>query len=217
MNTTLFRWIRSGWMLPGFAALCFTASLLTAQVNPDGQRRPGAPPGERPANPPEGERQGVRGPRGDRPPGEGPGGGNFGFNLNLTEEQRTAFREASESVREEMTELSERMRDARREFQELIYAEKPDAKKIQKQAEVVGKIDGELAVVRSKVFTKVRSKLTEEQIEQMKRMPGEFAFRAFQGGFGREGFRGPGGPRPPGDGAPPDGRPRRPSAESDKK
>ena len=61
------------------------------------------------------------------------------------------------------------MRAARQELQEAIHAEKIDEQVIRDKAADVGKIEGNLAVIRAKAFAKIRPSLTPEQLARMKR------------------------------------------------
>src|SRR6185295_12841578 len=103
-----------------------------------------APPGgpERPSPPAE--------PRRERPPGnfQRPGP----QDPSLSEDQRTALRETMEASRKEAGPLEEKMRAARRELQEAIHAEKVDEPAIREKAAAVGKLEGDLAVIRAKAF-----------------------------------------------------------------
>ncbi len=168
----------------GLAALLFTANLVTAQPAPgDAPPRPERPPQDGQRSPrPDGQRPGGQRPDGQRPDGQR---GDF---LNLNEEQRTAMKEATEANKEDLAKVTEKMRDARRELSEAVYAEKMDNHLIQQKAEAVGKIDGEMSILRAKIFAKLRPTLTPEQLERLKNVPPEF----MAGGF--SGFRGAGGP-----------------------
>jgi hypothetical protein len=132
-----------------------------------------------------------------------------------------------------MTVVMEKMRDARRGLNEAILAEKLDLDAVRKHAKEVAEIQAELSVVQAKVFSKVRSKLSAEQIERLKNVPLELMMRGGMGGPGGPGGFRPGGPdgqrpdgqrynpdnpqrRPRGD-APGDERPRRPAPESEPK
>ncbi|MBI5774062.1 MAG: periplasmic heavy metal sensor [Verrucomicrobia bacterium] len=188
------------------------ATLLAAGSAAFAQNDPPRPPRPDQA---ERERSPQRRPGGDQPgqPGGqfgGQRGGGFGGGMmfndpSLTEEQRTAIREATESIGDEMREVMERMGKTRRDLQEAIYAEKVDQDLIRKRAAEVGKAEGEMSIVRATIFAKIRPKLTAEQIERMKN-PQPFGGGQFRG-------QRPDGDRPPG--ARPDGdQPgRRPEAD----
>ena len=154
--------------------------------------------------------------------------------LGLNEEQRDLLRQANEEHRDETAGVMEKMRDARRGLNEAILAEKLDMAAVKKHAKEVAEIQAELSVIQAKVFSKIRSKLSAEQIERLKNVPLDMVMRGGMGGGpgGPGGFR-PGGPdgqrpdgqridpnnpqrRPRGD-APGDERPRRPAPESEPK
>ena len=80
----------------------------------------------------------------------------------LTEEQKKAYREARETAQ------NEKMRTARRELQQQIYADKVDEAKLREKASAIGKLEGELAVIQATSFGKYRQFLPPEQIERMK-------------------------------------------------
>jgi Spy/CpxP family protein refolding chaperone len=133
---------------------------------------------------------------------------------SLSEEQRTTIRETMEISRKEAGPLEEKMRTARRELQEAIHADKLDEQFIREKAAQLGKIEGDLAVVRAKAFAKIRPSLTPEQLARMKNMSLGFdrPRPQFSDGNSRgprprgEGFDGPQGrPFPPGEDRGPDG------------
>ena len=182
------------------ASLLCSALIASAQATPPDQ--PNRP--ERPQRP--------DAPRRERPPGDvqRPGFGD----PSLTEEQRSAIRETMEASRKEAAPLEEKMRTARRELQEAIHADKLDENVIHEKAAEVGKIEGDLAVVRAKAFAKIRPSLTPEQVARMKNMPPGFDRPRPPFGEGRpgelrrrgEGLNGPpGGPPPAGEDRGPDG------------
>jgi Spy/CpxP family protein refolding chaperone len=187
------------------ATLLAAGSAVFAQNDPPRPPRPGQTDGERsPQRRPGGDQPGQPGGPGQQF-GGGQRGGGFGGGMmfndpSLTEEQRTAIREATESIGDEMREVMERMNKTRRDLQEAIYADKVDQDLIRKRATEVGKSEGEMSIIRATIFAKIRPKLTAEQIERMKN-PQQFGGGQFRG------------PRPEGDrpaGARPDGdQPRR--------
>jgi Spy/CpxP family protein refolding chaperone len=192
------------------AVLFATASLATMRL-PAADPKPATPTGQQPSDGgrvPRGEFQ-PRVPRGDgdqpelrrggdgqqRPfgrGGDGPGGQfqrpGMGAPIpNMTDEQREAFRGASEPFMEEMRELNQKMMETRRALQETIYAEKLDAETVGKRAAELGKLQASMTVIQAKIFAKVRPKLTSEQIGQMKNMPPMGPMQGRMGGPGQEG------------------------------
>ena len=146
------------------------------------------------------------------PPGDGQRAG-FG-DPSLSEDQRSAIRETMEASRKEAVPLEEKQRTARRELQEAIHADKLDEQFIRDKAAELGKIEGDLAVLRAKAFAKIRPSLTPEQAARMKNMPAgidrprpPFAEgRTGELRRGGERFDGPPGrPLPPGEDRGPDG------------
>ena len=86
----------------------------------------------------------------------------------LTEEQKKAYREARETAQTQTKDVNEKMRTARRELQQQIYADKVDEAKLREKASAIGKLEGELAVIQATSFGKYRQFLPPEQIERMK-------------------------------------------------
>lgn len=144
--------------LPLLAACLALAGPATAQQK--------AEPGKRP--PTDGQR-----PPGDgqRPPQDGSRGRDMFANLNLTDEQRNAVREAFQANGERMRELGEKMMAARKSLQDAMWAEKLDPDLIRKKAEELGKLEGESSVLRAQAFAKIRPLLSAEQIERLKSTP----------------------------------------------
>jgi len=177
-------------LIAAVTTLLAGALFAQAQNNPDAPRpRPGGPPdGAPPGDAQRGERPAYGGFNGQRPGG--------GFNdPNMTEEQRTALREAMEANREETKDTAEKLMKTRREFAELVAAEKTDADAIRKKAEEIGKLEGELGITRAKMLGKLRPVLSKEQFDRLKMMAGGGTGPGFQGrpqGNGES--RRPGGP-----------------------
>ena len=196
-------------------ALGFSLNLLSAQERreeprprpdaprePQGPRReqgrPEQPPGER-RDPP---RDGGRQPEGQRfqPPQP----------IELSEAQREAVRDAWDSVREDMRDLGQKMMTARRELNEVVFAEKADADAIRKAASKLGEAEAEMAIIRQRVFAKVRRTLKPDQIESLKQSP--FGFGMLMTGSGPSGAEGRPSAQPPREGQvrPPVGEARPP-------
>lgn len=169
-------------------ALGFSLNLLSAQERreeprprPDAPREPQGPRREqgRPEQPPgerrEPPRDGGRQPEGQRfqPPQP----------IELSEAQREAVRDAWDSVREDMRDLGQKMMTARRELNEVVFAEKADAAAIRKAATKLGEAEAEMAIIRQRVFAKVRSTLKPDQIETLKQSPFGFGM-LMPGGLG---------------------------------
>ncbi len=133
-------------------ALAFGAALMAAaQLAP-------VPPSNRPPS-------AVDAPRlrpGSGPPRRGPA------DEGLGQEQSAAIRKAMESTREETRVLSEKLRQARTELEQAVQAEKMDEELIRAKAVEVGKIEGDMAVLRARTYAQVRPLLKPGQMEQMK-------------------------------------------------
>ncbi len=141
----------------------FATTIIGLAITVSAQPPPPGPP-DRPLPPPDTSRR-ARPPAPQRPglPDE-----------TLTEEQRTIVREAMDAARKEAAPLEEKMRAARRQLQEAIHAEKLDEQAIRDKAAEIGKLEGDLAVIRASAFAKIRPSLTPEQLARMKNQPPQF-------------------------------------------
>jgi Spy/CpxP family protein refolding chaperone len=117
----------------------------------------------------------------------------------LTDEQRASFRDVMEGQRDKMRDLEEKIRDARKGLLEASLTKKFDKEAIEKKALAAAKLEAQRSVLLAEAFSKMRPRLTEEQIEKIKNPP------PFQPGEGRPEFR-PGDRegRPPRDGRRPE-------------
>ena len=135
------------------------ASLAFAQSEPD-RPRPERP--MRPERPPQPDRvQPSR--RAAGPMVEG-----------LSPEQRRALRETFLNVREKSRELMERMREARQRLQNAAWEERPNREVIRDRAMELARLEVELAMVRARAVADIRPKLSRGQIEQIRRLQGQF-------------------------------------------
>jgi Spy/CpxP family protein refolding chaperone len=160
------------------------------------------------------------------PPGRGPGGPGgqggqggamrLGAGLNLDEQQRTKLREAMQKDSEAIRALDEKLRAAQKELVQAAIAEKLDEKVIRAKADAVGKIQADMAVLRSKAFASIAPTLTKEQRDNLEnsRIGAAMLMGGLGGGMG--GGPGYGGPRgegqPGGPGGAGGGQRRRPGA-----
>jgi Spy/CpxP family protein refolding chaperone len=163
-----------GLVLASLAAAVGGALIATAQPEPE------APPPTAP--PPRAFRAGGG------PMAEAPGLGPQVVRV-LTEEQRASWREIMQAQQEKTRQLMEKIRDARKAILEASLAEPFDESAIRKQAEVIGKAEADLAVLRAKALAEIKPPLTAEQREKLKNPP------ALEPGAGRgvRPLRGPGG------------------------
>ena len=74
----------------------------------------------------------------------------------LTEEQREKLRSINEKAREEQQETRKQLQAARSELERLIRAGEVDEGAIRKQAEAIGKLEGDLVVLRAKQSAQYR-------------------------------------------------------------
>lgn len=121
-------------------------------------------------------------PRGEHKMGRGfKHGGDGGFfnerrfeNLELSDEQRTQIRALVDESRPQMREFGDKMRDNRKELRTLVQGGSPDEAEVRKLADTQGDLKAEMIVLRTKVYSDIRTVLTEEQREQINQTrPGE--------------------------------------------
>lgn len=93
---------------------------------------------------------------------------------SLSDEQKTALRELTQSYRQENKPQLEAQIRIRRELEELVFAIAPDTTAIQAKAAELAKVEGQLAVSRSQLIQKLRPKLSSEQLERLKSLRGAF-------------------------------------------
>jgi hypothetical protein len=135
----------------------------------------------------------------------------------LNEEQRAGFRAELESQREHLREVNEKASTLRRELDEALFADKLDEQSVRDKSAALAEVETERSLIRARALAKVRSSLSESQLERLRNLRAEMSR---EGGGPGEGFRGPVDPdfrrgpgeadRPPGD-RPDRGRnPRRP-------
>lgn len=108
------------------------------------------------------------------PPGV-PGPGPLRPQSPLTEEQREQLREAMQQNRPKLQELEQNLREARRELNEAIFAEKYDEATTRQKAMAVAQLETERVLLRARALDKIRPTLTPVQLERLKQMPLEFA------------------------------------------
>ena len=71
-------------------------------------------------------------------------------NQGLTDEQREKLRSINEKAREEQQEVRKQLQATRSELERLVRAEEVDEAAIRKQADAIGKLEGDLAILRAK-------------------------------------------------------------------
>lgn len=124
----------------------------------------------------------------------------------LTPEQRESLRTANEADREKTRALEEKARDARNAVLSATLDKNFKEKTVRQKLEAAAKLETELTLIRARTFSKVHPPLSDEQIEKIKNPPpmGDMIRqRQGQGPDGSPGersLRGPGRPRPRGDG-----------------
>lgn len=95
--------------------------------------------------------------------------------LNLTEEQKTAFQEALKDHKSEMATAIKPVVEAKRALRDAVLADTPDETAIRADADKLGKTIGDAAVAMSKIKAdiKERVKLTPEQEATLKKFRAE--------------------------------------------
>ncbi len=86
----------------------------------------------------------------------------------LTEDQRKAYREARETAQTQTRDVYEKMRTARNELQQEVYADKLDEVKLKEKANALGKLEGDIALIQANSFAKYRQFLPADQLARMK-------------------------------------------------
>jgi Spy/CpxP family protein refolding chaperone len=155
------------------------AGLATGQLlNISAQNQPGTDANTQPP-----ARRLERLERRERPNREGALAGE-----GLTEEQRQKVREATEKSREEQRVASEKLREARRELEQAAQGEEIDEAKIRAKAQVVGQLEGDMAIIRAKQYKELRKILPKEQVDRLQQAGGAGGrFGGAAGGGGRPG------------------------------
>ena len=92
------------------------------------------------------------------------GGGGL---MVLDEQQREKYREASQKNSEELRNIDQKLRAAQKELVHAALAEKYDEKAVREKADVIGKLQADLMVLRAKAFSSVAPTLKPEQREQL--------------------------------------------------
>ncbi|HYE33709.1 MAG TPA: periplasmic heavy metal sensor [Methylomirabilota bacterium] len=105
---------------------------------------------------------GNRPERGQRGPSGGPG------MEGLTEEQRNAVRTELQAMNTATTEQRAKLRDAQTALRDAMFAEKLDEAAIRAKAADIGKIEGEIAVIRAKHYATLKGKLPAEAFARLK-------------------------------------------------
>jgi Spy/CpxP family protein refolding chaperone len=83
--------------------------------------------------------------------------------LNLTEEQREAFKKSAIELHKQLLPLKNELGELEAHQRTLVTAEKPDMAAISKNIEKIGSIRVEMAKIQVKHRVEMRSRLTDEQ------------------------------------------------------
>jgi hypothetical protein len=70
-----------------------------------------------------------------------------------------------------MTALWQKLRTDRRELDKLVTAEKADAEAVRAKATEIGRVEGDLALLKVKVLTELRPHFSAQQMERLARTP----------------------------------------------
>ena len=93
------------------------------------------------------------------------------FRSILTDEQGESLREKAGESREAMSELGKKILDKRRGMMGLILAQPVDKKAIRMAFKEIGKLEGEIAVLRADLIAAIKPPLSKEQLEKLKQPP----------------------------------------------
>lgn len=108
-----------------------------------------------------------------RPQGGQPRGDYFlmRFRSILTDKQGESLREKAGESREALSELGKKILDKRRGMMGLILAQPIDKKAIRMAFKEIGKLEGEIAVLRADLIASIKPPLSKEQLEKLKQPP----------------------------------------------
>lgn len=94
----------------------------------------------------------------------------------LSDEQKAKLKEANEKLRLEQQPLYGKQREVRNEMRQLEQADPLDEAKLREKALELGKVEGELAILRAKHFQTIKGLLPKEQVERLQSGPGGARF-----------------------------------------
>ena len=108
-----------------------------------------------------------------RPQGGQPRGDYFlmRFRSILTDEQGESLREKAGESREAMSGLGKKILDKRRGMMGLILAQPVDKKAIRAAFKEIGKLEGEIAIMRAELIAGIKPPLSKEQLAKLKQPP----------------------------------------------
>lgn len=93
--------------------------------------------------------------------------------LNLTAEQKEAFKQSRLAVQKQIQPIRNELREAEAHQKTLVTAEKPDLAAINKNIEKIGELRVEMAKIQVKHRLEMRAQLTDEQRLKFDRMKGK--------------------------------------------
>lgn len=130
-----------------------------------------------------------------RPEQAGPRG-RGGFARILTDEQREQVRQMMLEHREELRNLDQRVQRLQREIEQEVFARQPNEDALRDKAQSLAQAEAERTLFRARVIARIRPTLTNDQVEQLKRVwaavprmgrPGRMADQPGRPGTEREG------------------------------
>jgi Spy/CpxP family protein refolding chaperone len=104
--------------------------------------------------------------------------------LNLTDEQKAAFKQGMIDMHKQMKPLRNELGEAEAHQKTLVTAEKPDFSAINKNIEKIGAIKIEMAKIQTKQHLDMRALLTDEQKLKFDQFKGKMGHRNGQNGQG---------------------------------
>ncbi len=93
------------------------------------------------------------------------------FRSILTDEQGESLRAKAEKSREAMAELGKKILEKRRGMMGLVLAQPVDKKAIRAAFKEIGKLEGEIAIMRADMIAAIKPPLNKEQLEKLKQPP----------------------------------------------
>jgi Spy/CpxP family protein refolding chaperone len=108
---------------------------------------------------------------GQQPGAEQPGArARGGFARILTEEQREQVRQIMMEHRAQQRDLDERIQRLQREIEQVVFGERLNEDALRGKARELADAEAERTLFRARVIARIRSTLTEEQIERLKQV-----------------------------------------------
>ena len=93
------------------------------------------------------------------------------FRSILTDEQGESLRKNAEASREAMVKVGKKLFEKRRGMMGLILVQPVDKKAIRAAFKEIGKMEGEIAIMRAEMIAAIKPPLSKEQLEKLRQPP----------------------------------------------